>query len=126
MSNSIATRCCWPRACHARAISTPATATLSRAPAPRCNCIPAFSDPASDDTRAIGVAIAGLWLDGAPVALDGTAPRTGWHPVEAGWRWTDGDAVLATDGAVVLEVSIAMTGRYWLKSCLPPERRAIA
>ena len=88
--------------------------------------IPAFSDPASDDTRAIGVAIAGLWLDGARVALDGTALCAGWHPVEAGWRWTDGDAVLATDGAVVLEVSVAMTGRYWLQSCLPPERRAIA
>jgi hypothetical protein len=47
-----------------------------------------------DDRRCLGVALAGLALDGYSLALDDTALAEGFHPVEPNCRWTDGAAML--------------------------------
>jgi hypothetical protein len=72
--------------------------------------VPAHMDPGSDDDRALGVAIAGLTLDGRPA---GDRLGAGWHAAEPDWRWTDGAGVMAVSGAGTLGFDIAMTGRYW-------------
>jgi len=47
-----------------------------------------------DDRRCLGVALAGLTLDGTAIALDDAALAVGFHPLEPGCRWTDGNATL--------------------------------
>jgi hypothetical protein len=69
--------------------------------------------PDSDDTRTLGVAVSRLWLDRCEVALDSPVFGSGWHDIEQGWRWTDGNAVLAVAGARELEFEVTMTGTYW-------------
>lgn len=73
---------------------------------------------AADDHRRLGVAIAGIRLDGETIGLLDARLGHGWHGVErdaAGetWRWTDGEASLALEGGQVLEVEVAMTEAYW-------------
>ena len=75
--------------------------------------VPAQMQPESDDTRRLGVAIRHLWLDGREASLDSAGFGSGWHAAEAGWRWTDGDAVLALEGVRELAFELAMTGTYW-------------
>ncbi len=75
--------------------------------------VPAWMDPASHDRRRLGIAIGSLSLDGQPVALDDPRFGSGWHAPEPHWRWSDGDAGLTVSGAAVLEVAVAMSGRYW-------------
>lgn len=74
--------------------------------------IPAEIGIADTDARRLGVAVAGLRLDGMRIGLDDRRLTAGWHAVEAGWRWTDGDGGLAIGGGL-LEVEVAMVGRYW-------------
>jgi hypothetical protein len=75
--------------------------------------VPAWTGAGMADPRRLGVAVAALRLDGREVSLDSAAMLSGWHTAEAGWRWTDGEAVLAVDGVRDLSFAIAMTGRYW-------------
>jgi hypothetical protein len=65
------------------------------------------------DGRTLGVAIAGLTLDGSPVDLADTRLCAGWHNTERDWRWTDGAATLRTGGARELAFELAMAGKYW-------------
>jgi hypothetical protein len=74
---------------------------------------PAHTRPAEDDKRQLGVAISRLWLDRREVSLESAGLSSGWHASEAGWRWTDGDAGLAVNGARELAFEVAMTGTYW-------------
>jgi hypothetical protein len=69
--------------------------------------------PAENDTRSLGVAIARLWLDRREVSLASPGLTAGWHMPEPGWRWTDGDALLALAGVRELAFELAMTGSYW-------------
>lgn len=46
------------------------------------------------DSRQFGVAITAIRLDGIPLDLAGPIAGAGFHPPEAGWRWTDGRAEL--------------------------------
>ena len=78
--------------------------------------VPAHMRPEETDTRALGVAIARLALDGREVALDSPALAEGWHPPEPDWRWTDGAAVLPVAGARLLAFDLAMAGEYWSAS----------
>ncbi len=59
---------------------------------------PPLLDPAASDHRRLGIALAGLAIDGQDIALDGPELRAGFHPSEqdadTAWRWTDGDALL--------------------------------
>jgi T5SS/PEP-CTERM-associated repeat protein len=75
--------------------------------------IPAHTDPDSDDTRTLGVAIANLVLDERKVSLASPALSAGWHAPEPDWRWTAGAAAIPLAGARRLAFDVAMTGRYW-------------
>ena len=74
---------------------------------------PAHVRADSDDLRTLGVAIARVRLDGCDVGRDSGVFAAGWHARELEWRWTDGDASLAVDGARKLEFEVALTGSYW-------------
>jgi hypothetical protein len=74
--------------------------------------------PGLADRRTLGVAIDGLWIDGAAVGLDDTRLGDGFHPVERQgqdcWRWTDGAAHVRLGGAAVtLDVSMLMAAPSW-------------
>jgi hypothetical protein len=75
--------------------------------------IPAHLQPDANDTRTLGIAISRVRLDGAAINLDDACFTQGWHAPEQDWRWTDGDARLATFGARDLAFEVTMTGRYW-------------
>jgi hypothetical protein len=77
------------------------------------NWTPAHVQPASDDTRTLGVAISRLCLDRHAVAPDSYVFASGWHAHESDWRWTDGNASLDVTGACELSFQVAMTGTYW-------------
>jgi len=78
--------------------------------------VPAHMRPHARDTRVLGVAIGWLALDGREVALDSPALARGWHPPEAGWRWTDGAALLPLPrGVRLLAFEVAMVGDYWAR-----------
>jgi subtilisin family serine protease len=66
------------------------------------------------DHRRLGIAIANLRCDGVPMALDDATLTQGWHEPEGDWRWTDGAAVLATNGAKNIAFDVALPGRYWV------------
>ena len=76
-------------------------------------CIPAETIADQNDTRALGVAIADLRIDGAEIATGSAHFAEGWHPPEAGWRWTSGDATLIVDGARRVSFRTPLAGRYW-------------
>lgn len=63
------------------------------------------------DARRLGVALAALALDGAPIPP--TRFVDGWHAAEPEWRWTDGDAGLDVSGCATLSFDLALAGRYW-------------
>ena len=73
---------------------------------------PADLDPASDDRRRLGVALRGLRLDGAAVALDNPRLVGGWHEAEPQWRWSDGAGTIDVRGAAVVELAVATWLRY--------------
>ena len=79
--------------------------------------VPLHMDAATADPRRLGVAIGALSLDGRAVARDDARRSGGWHAPEAGWRWTDGAAMLEARGARRLAFDVVTVGRYWL----PPE-----
>ncbi len=74
---------------------------------------PADTMADSTDHRLLGVAVLGLRLDGAKIALDDPRLGAGWHAPEPGLRWTDGAASVACGDGKVLEVTLAPLGRYW-------------
>ena len=93
------------------------------------SAIPAELHAARRDRRRLGVGVARIALDGETVALTGRRPGAGWHEAEsdaagAVWRWTDGNAELATSGRRRLDLEIAMTEQYWLGRPAAPERVA--
>ncbi len=55
---------------------------------------PAELDPASDDWRRLGVAVAALLMDGQEMALDDACFGMGWLESEGDLRWMDGEASL--------------------------------
>ncbi len=69
---------------------------------------------ATADGRRLGVALADVRLDGAPAPAACLAE--GWHTPEAGWRWTDGGAVLRTGGASDLSFTVRLTETYWRRA----------
>ena len=95
------------------------------------NAIPAQTRADSNDFRNLGVAVACVVLNGQAIPLDDARLSSGWHGAESGWRWTDGDAGLALAGGRILDVTIAMTERYWTRRSLtrpaaPPDNRPAA
>ena len=88
--------------------------------------VPAETRADGRDTRRLGVAVAGMWLDGAAIGLGDGRLGAGWHAMEAGgaWRWTDGAAALAIEGGV-LEIAVAMGEVYWLAPVEAGRRRGV-
>ena len=71
----------------------------------------------SSDDRTLGAfitRIARRTKSGRPRAIPLASPAlaTGWHPPEAGGRWTDGDAVLPIAGPCILELAHGGTLPY--------------
>ena len=75
--------------------------------------VPAQMGEDSTDHRRLGVAISKVSLDGLVLAHDDALLGGGWHDIEAGWRWTDGDAEIEVGAARELLVDVAMAGVYW-------------
>ena len=94
-----------------RAVRLPAAAATVRLVSRRW--VPAQMRASDADTRVLGVAVSRLWLDGREVSLDSPGLAAGWHGPEARWRWTDGDAALAVQGAREIAFEVAMAGTYW-------------
>ncbi len=66
---------------------------------------------AGADTRRLGIAVARIELDGNPIVP--THFTTGWHPREATWCWTDGNATIVPPPAQTLCLTLEPIGRYW-------------
>jgi hypothetical protein len=78
--------------------------------------VPAEIEVENTDHRRLGVAVAGLRLDGAPLPLDRRICGDGWHMQEPGLRWTDGNAMLILPEAAaprMLTVSLRPLLHYW-------------
>jgi collagen type I/II/III/V/XI/XXIV/XXVII alpha len=89
--------------------ATGAVTLLSR------SAVPAHMGDSSPDHRRLGVAVSGIALDGRSVPLgDARLRGRGWHDVETRWRWSDGSAELRVGDARELEITLLMTGVYWL------------
>jgi autotransporter passenger strand-loop-strand repeat protein len=73
---------------------------------------PAELDPASDDTRLLGVAVRALRLDGNDLPLDDGRFVAGWYAAEHDLRWTDGGGVLSVEGASIVELLLRPLRRY--------------
>ncbi|MBU6500102.1 MAG: hypothetical protein KGQ40_16375, partial [Rhodospirillales bacterium] len=74
---------------------------------------PDWTGAGATDHRRLGVAVAGLRLDGREVPASDRG--AGWQDAEPGWQWTDGDAAVIA-GPGVLEVVLAPVGlEYWVR-----------
>ena len=83
------------------------------------SAVPAQVRDDSTDHRRLGVAVSKVVCDGKLIPLTDPCFGSGWREAEYGdgdaaWRWTDGDAGLAVPGGHVLDIEVAITGRYWL------------
>jgi hypothetical protein len=91
--------------------------------------VPAQVEDDSDDCRRLGVAVSGIRLDGASIALNDSRLGRGWHDLEGGgagtrWRWTNGEAELLLAGGRTLEIDVVMTARYWAREEMAQARAA--
>ncbi len=88
--------------------------------------VPAHVDPASVDRRRLGVAVTAIRANGVSIPLDDPRLAAGWHPAEAGWRWTTGDAHLTLPPDSRVAVSLAAAGAlYWELPVPQPRREAL-
>jgi hypothetical protein len=95
------------------------------------SAVPAEVLDENEDHRRLGVAVARIVLDGEPIALTDARLTGGWHDLERGaagasWRWTDGHAGIALERGGVLDVTVALTARYWLEPARAQIRQAEA
>lgn len=77
--------------------------------------VPNWRRPEPYDDRRLGLAVTSIELDGQPVdlaALTNGWRSGGWHPGEAGLRWTDGHATFDAGRARKILVRGAAGGRY--------------
>jgi hypothetical protein len=86
--------------------------------------VPAQIDPASGDTRTLGVAVAGLEINGRSVALKAAGVIAGWHPPEqdaAGkpFCWTRGSERLPGKTQAVAIDLCHIGPHYWLTPAEP-------
>jgi hypothetical protein len=79
-----------------------------------------LADPGADPRR-LGVAVARVAADGQERPF---GPGLGWHAAEEGWQWTNGAAALRCAGAGLLEVQLALVGRYWSTRAPVPVAKA--
>ena len=73
---------------------------------------PADLDPASDDTRLLGIALTALRIDGEDIALDDPRLSAGWLASEGGLRWSGGAGMIDVSGASVVELRVGRWLRY--------------
>ncbi len=78
--------------------------------------VPSRLEGGSTDGRRLGVAVTRIRLEGRDVALDDARLNQGWHRMEGGWRWTDGDATIPLTPmrrARAIEILTAPMLTYW-------------
>jgi hypothetical protein len=88
--------------------------------------VPAEIMPSSTDRRRLGVALASLLLVSAERQIEAVRVpldlADGFHPVEHGFRWTNGEARLPAhlldtlEGPVTIEIRVRATTRYAVQS----------
>jgi hypothetical protein len=88
--------------------------------------VPPHLDDDALDSRALGVLVTSLKLDGEALALDDPRLGDGWHAAEPEGRWTDGDAGVRCAGATTLRIGFALAPRYWLAPADPALARRVA
>ena len=75
--------------------------------------VPGHTQAESADTRALGICVKRLQIDGMNVALDDASHfHDGWHDCEPGHRWTQGRAYLRPKTQLVV-IELAGRGCYW-------------
>ena len=79
--------------------------------------VPAHMLPENSDTRALGLCVTRLMIDGDLVPVDDARLSEGWGQVEdtnggSAWRWTEGAARLPA-GARIVIVDLGGAGLYW-------------
>ena len=77
------------------------------------SAMPAHIKVSDPDSRRLGIAVARLALDGENIALTDARLGAGWIAAEDRFRWTDGNAAVATSGARHLSVRTLPLMRYW-------------
>jgi hypothetical protein len=90
----------------------------------RC-AVPAELWADNADRRRLGVAVTRLTVDGQEVPPDDPRRGAGWLPAEAGWQWTDGDAMLRGAGMRRVEVTLLPLLRYWQQQGVGAVRQII-
>ncbi len=74
--------------------------------------VPSEMVPGHADGRRLGVAVSLLRVDGRTIDL--ASVGEGWHGVEGGLRWTDGDALLPVAAGRVVELNLLPLVSYWV------------
>ena len=99
-------------------------------------CVPASVGIGSDDTRTLGVAVAGISIrtgsDSLELSADHPALGRGWHAVERRGvvlrRWTDGNALISLGSPLevqaLVELRFAGSLRYWMPTATLQEQIA--
>lgn len=88
---------------------------------------PAAVDPASADRRSLGIAIAGIRLDGKPLAIERAIAPHQCHPRASGdvTVWTRGDTTIdLPHSGHDLAIDYAAIARNWIRVDAPPALRA--
>uniref|UniRef100_B0T7Q3 Hedgehog/Intein (Hint) domain-containing protein n=1 Tax=Caulobacter sp. (strain K31) TaxID=366602 RepID=B0T7Q3_CAUSK len=88
------------------------------------SAVPALVTPGLDDHRPLGVALAGLRINGQAIDLASDQLSQGFHPPEArtaddgtarSWRWTDGAGRLPSSPAsTMIEIAVSMVSPRWV------------
>ncbi len=89
--------------------------------------VPGHLTPDPRDRRRLGVKIAEIRLNGAPLSLDHPDLIKGWHNAEADGRWTDGRAIIPAAlvaGAQSIEITLAATLAYPIANAMPNQHAA--
>ena len=83
--------------------------------------VPAHVSTDSMDHRRLGVGVTRMRLDDRTVDL--ATLGEGWHALEVGHLWTDGDGQIMLNGARRIRIDVGLPGLYWDHPSITETRR---